>query len=110
MKFLWLETQLKLDNLNVRLLPLDKRNTFEMLFHLVSSLLNTCERSWALLSPIVKKDCFNWAVFNANYNNNESVQKKICRKFLVPPYFRIIFGVICLDIAEKNFLLPYHPK
>ena len=83
MKFLWLETQLKLDNLNVRLLPLDKRNTFEMLFHLVSSLLSTCERSWGLLSPIVKKDCFNWAVFNANYDNLTSIIMRACRKKFV---------------------------
>ena len=83
MKFLWLETQLKLDNLNVRLLALEKRNTFEMLFHLVSSLLNTCERSWGQLQPIAKKDCFKWAVFNANYDNLISIIMRACRKKFV---------------------------
>ena len=51
----------------------------------------------------------------ANYDNLISRIMTACRKkngikFLVAPYFRTIFGFFCLDIDEKNFLLPYHPK
>ena len=46
MKFLRSETIVKLDNLDVRPLYLEKRSAFEMLFHLkvVSAFLNTCVR------------------------------------------------------------------
>ena len=79
------------------------------LYRRMSTKYKSSKLFWRILEDNKQNKRENWSKETLRICACKS-QNVICRKFLVSPYFRAIFGFFCLDIDEKNFLPPYHPK